>query len=381
MTISRREALAGLTAGAALTTMAGCTDNSAHKDKEEASPLNLPDMPSSLFLNKARAADILAQSKVDLLICSEPLNVYYLASHRPMVHRLGMGHHAYATLSAKSPDRPTLITGRIDIFLGGPGDSGVFNELDYKLFSIPEDPAAFSQLTEAQDIINAPVNQFFYPKMHDDYPLAPHIKRKRELDAKATREHFASMDGALLKQIFETDMPNKTVAIDHPRIRSVLEKSGLDLRIVDGERLVKKIRMQKTAAELDIHRYAISANVSAARRAAKSIADGATLQEMRGEFYKACGEHTTIPVYMLIDTIIPELAHGEIKRGRSVLIDCVSEFQGYHGDFGRTVGVGEPTAEIKKITDGLSFMWDRILPQIKAGTKYSDLHALSLIHI
>ena len=288
-----------------------------------------------------------------------------------------MGHHAYATLSAKNPDRPVFIAGRMEIFLGGAGDSGVFDELDFKLFSFPEDPAAFNQLTDVQDIINASVNELFYPKLHDDHPLAPHVKRKREMDARAIREHFATKDAALLKEILETDMPNKTVAIDNPRIRSVLEKSELNLRIVDGERLVKKIRMQKTAAELDIHRYAITANVNAARQAAKSIGDGATLQEMRREFYKVCGEHTTIPVYMLIDTIIPELAYGEIKRGRSVLIDCVSEFQGYHGDFGRTVCVGEPTDKIKKVTDALSFMWDRIMPNLKAGTKYSDLHALA----
>ena len=301
MTISRRTALASITAGTALTTMAACKDNSdvTPKTQSKAQSIKLPKTPTSLFLNKARAADILAENKVDLLICSEPANIYYLTNQRPMVHRLGMGHHAYATLSAKNPDRPVFITGRIDIFLGGAGDSGVFNELDYKLFSIPEDPVAFSQLTDAQDIINAPVNQFFYPKLHDDYPLAPHVKKKRDMDVKATREHFATMDGALLKEIFDTDMPNKTVAIDNPRIKSVIEKSGLDLRIVDGERLVKKIRMQKTATELSIHKYAITANANAARQAAKSIADGATLQEMRGEFYKACGEYQTKPVYML----------------------------------------------------------------------------------
>jgi len=172
-------------------------------------------------------------------------------------------------------------------------------------------------------------------------------------------------------------MPHKTVAIDNPEIRKILEKTGLNLRIVDGTRLVKKIRLQKTTAELELVRHAVTANANAARAAAKSVREGATLQDLRGEFTRACAERLNIPVYMAIDFIIPELIEGEIKNGRSFMIDCVSQFQGYHGDFGRTVCVGEPTKEMQSIIDALSHVWDRIMPILKAGTKYSDIYALS----
>ena len=64
MTISRRTALAGITAGAALTTMGGCQENSASKAAPKNALPKLPEAPTSLFLNKARAADILAESQV-----------------------------------------------------------------------------------------------------------------------------------------------------------------------------------------------------------------------------------------------------------------------------------------------------------------------------
>ena len=380
MDISRRSALSGLAAGSAATGLAACNtkshppSNNTIRQAAAASP-NLPATPTTLLYNKARAADILAEEKIDLLICSEPRNIYYLTNQKPMTYRLGMNDFSYATLAAKTPDRPTYIIGRFGVFFGGAADTDIFNQIDYKIFSVPADPASFAELTDINDIINAPVSENFYPRLHEDVRLAPHIKQRRERDEIAKREHFATVEGALIKQIFDTDLENKTVAIDHPKIRETLEKSGLDLRIVDGERINKKIRMQKTAAELELARYAITANATASRMAAASIRAGATLQDVRVEFSRNCAERLSQSVYMAIDGIVPELVPGTIPKGRTFLIDCVSEFQGYHGDFGRTVCVGEPNRKMQSIVNALSDTWDRLMPMLKVGTKYSEIFA------
>ena len=383
MDISRRSALSALATGTIATGLGACSSGSESHSAVEASntilgsPLKLPPTPSSLLYNKARATDILAEEKVDLLICAEPRNIYYLTNQNPMTYRLGMNDYSYATLAAKTPDKPTFIIGRFGVFLGGVADTDVFNELNYKMFSAPADPVSFADLTDINDIINAPASENLYPRSHDDVKLAQHIKQKRDRDQIAIKEHFASVEGALIKQIFDTDLENKTVAIDHPKIRETLEKSGLDLRIVDGERIIRKIRLQKSAAELELARYAIQANVTSARAAAASVRAGATLQELRTEFSRQCGANLMNPIWMAIDGIIPELVPGEIPEGRTLMIDCVSEFQGYHGDFGRTVCVGDPTRQMQSIVDALSDTWDRLMPMLKAGTKYSDLYAQS----
>ena len=79
----------------------------------------------------------------------------------------------------------------------------------------------------------------------------------------------------------------------------------------------------------------------------------------------------------MLDTHTPALADGEIKNGRSFLIDCVSEFQGYHGDYGRTVCVGEPNRKLQRVIDTLSNVWDRILPELRPGLAYSDIYTLA----
>ena len=78
------------------------------------------------------------------------------------------------------------------------------------------------------------------------------------------------------------------------------------------------------------------------------------------------------PDFMVIDSVIPEHLAGEIKEGRAFAIDCVSHGQYYHGDYGRTVCVGEPTGEIKRATNAIARVWDDLLPQLKPGMRYSE---------
>lgn len=379
MTISRRNTLTGLTAGGIALAAASCQQSSQSEQQTThiKHSLPLPKTPSALLLNKARAHDLMEEEKVDLLICSIPENIYYLTNQNPMTYRLGMNDHAYATLSSNLAEPPSYVMGRYEGFLGGAFDTGIRDQLNFRMFSIPEDMAAFAELTDIQDVIHAPVNNSFYPQLHSDHELAPHIQTRRDADTRALDQHYASAEGALLKQLFETDLKHKTVAIDHPKIRSTLEKAGLDLRVVDGERLIRKIRLQKTPQELELMRYAISANVASARAAAQSVSEGATLQDIRLEFSKNCASFLSTPYWMVIDGIVPELVPGEIERGRSFMIDCVSQFQGYKGDFGRTVCVGDPTREMQNIIDALSHVWDRLMPMLKPGIKYSEIHAAS----
>ena len=79
---------------------------------------------------------------------------------------------------------------------------------------------------------------------------------------------------------------------------------------------------------------------------------------------------------MMIDTLMSRMSQGEVKEGRAFLIDCVSTFRGYHGDFGRTVCVGEPNRDMAKIIQGLSTTWDRLREEIKIGMKFSEILAL-----
>lgn len=376
MSVSRRGALTTIIGAGVAGSVASCVQKPSVPASKNLNFPEIPNTPTKLLLNHGRAKDILAAEKVDLLICANPINIYYLTNQKPLTFALGINDYAYATLSSAPLEPPTFITSRYDFYLGGAADTAISELLNFNLFSAPADPEIFGALTDIQDIVDAPGAPGWYPRLHNDYEQAAHEKLRRVKDAPKLDDLYASLDAALLKQIFDTDLANKTIAIDNPKLREAIAKSGLDLRIVDGERLARRIRLQKSPAELELARYAISANAAAARASAASVRAGATLQDLRREFAISCGQHMSKSKYMVIDGVVPDLVRGEIKEGRSFLIDCVSEFEGYHGDFGRTVCVGSPSREMQRVIDALSHVWDRILPQLKPGVKYSDIYTM-----
>ena len=376
MKISRREAFTGLLATGGAAGLAACAGPS-EPELPTSSDMPLPRLPDTLLLNKSRAAALMEAQKVDLLICASPVNIYYLTNQRPVTHALGMNGAAYALLQGSMTKKPTYITGKFDFWIAGTADMAVSDQLDVRLYTTPAEPDTFSETGNLTDYVNAPASAGYVPRQHANHAQADFENVRRRKDEATSRELYATAETALLRAIQDADLPNKTVAIDDPNLRRILARSELDLRIVDGDRLMRNIRLQRSAAELEMIRFAVEANAVSARQAVQAVRNGATFQDIRREFARACGGNLANAKFMVLDSIIPELIPGEIKEGRTFLLDCVSEFEGYHGDFGRTICVGDPTREMKANVDALSHVWDRILPELRPGLKYSDIVTLA----
>ncbi len=393
MTLSRRTALTGLMSAGVAATTAGCgrSDNSATPTGQSSSasvsnssstshsaPLTraIPHEINGLLLNQERAMAQMQSMGIDLLISGTAKNIYYLTNQQPVTFSLGLSGLDFATLSAHGDARPSLISSQIGYYFTAP-EKPQTDLIDLKFYSGPADPEAFNKIVNVHELINAPAGPGLLPRVHADFNLTPSEARRRSLTDLEAAEMKATISSAILQELYSNPLPNKTIAIDDERLRPIIEKSELDLKIVDGESLIRHIRIQKTPMELELARYAIEANAAASLIAAKSARAGATFQEIRGEFSKACGAYATIPEYMMIDTLVPHFSNGEIKEGRSFLIDCVSKFEGYHGDYGRTVCVGEPTRKINSVLDTLSVTWDRLRSELRPGLTYNDLYARS----
>ncbi|MEP3051844.1 MAG: M24 family metallopeptidase [Erythrobacter sp.] len=389
MTLTRRNALTGIAAaGAGLSVTACATASNQAKasaslnaDNGRFNPPIAADRPiifDGLLLNKARAMAVMEEAKVDLLFCRNLTNIYYLTSFRPIGLLLGNGGGIdFAALSAHGDPKPTLISSSFALYFGGlqPDHAA---ELNIKQFSLPVDFEGYGALTDPQAIARAPAFPPFLPSVSDHHPLTDSEEYRRALASMDPAEMAASTEAAILREILANPLPNKTIAIDDLRLRSVVEKAGLDVRIVDGDRLLRRIRVQKSPAELKMMRYAATSNAASGRAAALSVRNGATFHDLRSEFHRQAGSRGMNYQYMMIDNIIPDKAGGEFAEGRSFLIDCVSTFEGYHGDYGRTVCVGEPTREMQTVIDGLATTWDRLRSEIKVGMDYNSIRALGL---
>ena len=381
--ISRRAALSGgaVIGLAGLASCSGTSDNAKVGETTVAPPEGpslapVPPPHTQLLLNYDRAMNIMDEAGVDLILCANPVNIYYLTNQRPISSKLGMQKLVYATLSAGGKRKPTIIAGQISEYFTWPVDEGI-DLIDRKYMGLPADLENFPTITDPRAIADAEALTMFHPREHDDYPQSDLEARRLKGAFSGNERNYAGIEAAIFSELFDSDLPNKTVAIDDPIFRAIIERSGLDLKIVDGERLLRRIRLQKSPSELAMMRYAARGNARAAHLAAKSLRDGATFQELRQEYMKQCGANSMTMRYMMVDTLVPNMVPGSVEEGRSILIDCVSDFEGYHGDYGRTVCVGEPNARMTKIIGALSDIWDRMLPELKAGTRYRDVYALA----
>ena len=378
MKITRRSAVQGLLATGVAAAGTSCTNLPPASQSSLGSTLTqtkIPDSVDSPLFNRENALRVLSAASVDLLLCSDPTNVFYLTNHRIVPNSLGMDGLAYASFQTDGDLAPALITGKFSYYLAS-DDKTIPSHVRLQLFTSPAEPDLYQALTDPEEIINAPATDGYLTPEFDRHSWRPYERTRRATIEKAAIDATATSDAALLKALRDAPLPNRTVAVDDQRIISVLKRSGLDLNYVDGEQLLRQIRLRKTPAELTYARYAARANAEAGLEAARTVSAGASFQELRAEFASACGKHLSTPVYILIDGHFAPLTQDSFVPGRTFLIDCVSQFEGYHGDYGRTVCVGEPGRDMQKVVDALSSVWDRVLPELKVGATYADIAAL-----
>lgn len=130
-------------------------------------------------------------------------------------------------------------------------------------------------------------------------------------------------------------------------------------KVVDGTQLLREVRWVKSPAEVECLKEAARiANIGMAA-AKNTIAAGVSELEVYGEMVRAMaaagGENPGITMPVLSGTKTNAL-HGmatrrKMQHGEMVLVDLSGVFKRYHINIARTFSIGEPTAEIRDLTD------------------------------
>lgn len=131
--------------------------------------------------------------------------------------------------------------------------------------------------------------------------------------------------------------------------------------------------MIKTDAEIALLRHAAQNNAQAARAAVETMAVGSSYDALRRAFFAETGRRGGIPLFISTDSSAMRERDGIIRAGRSFQIDAVASYAGYHGDYGRTVFVGEPGPGIRRTLDAALTANDAIAAALRPGLHYSDV--------
>lgn len=79
---------------------------------------------------------------------------------------------------------------------------------------------------------------------------------------------------------------------------------------------------------------------------------------------------------MVVNGSSSEAYDEPLRDGSAFLIDCVSHLRNFHGDYGRTVFVGEPTKRMRACTNAMSTVWTAMQPLIRPGLRFSEIRQM-----
>jgi Xaa-Pro aminopeptidase len=301
-------------------------------------------------MNEDRARAVLEELDFAGLIALKPVNVYYLTGCWPVLTRMRYDFGALATFPRSPALSPLLIASASlswDLANRGrdAGDTLIFTSSPAKGHAVDLDASLNARERGWVD-----------------------IERRR-----AGQQPEGSAE-ALARGLRASGMDRGQVAVDDMRVAWLLERVGLTgVECVPAEDVFRRIRMVKTEAELALQRVAAHNNAEAALAAIRQIEAGMRFEDIEQLFRLECARRGSEMISLLAGMSMGGFPDGEVVRGKPFLIDAVSSYAQYFGDFGRTVVVGDPTSKLLARAHANRIGRDAVFEMIRPGVRFSDL--------
>lgn len=372
----RRELLKGGAALGAATLATGCTRIGSILPSGAASTdvdVKAPDKLSGrMLVNKARAYDVMAQEGIDGLIAAYDYNVYYLSNTVPVLTKMGRELTSFATFPTSTSEPSFLVTTTAQSWDLANGDREVPEIIGYS-------PAANWQdymEADAEQLATEPEAMNFGYAVKDGAPLTAREQGWADAQARNQTDPVATPIWALARALKQSGLDRGRVAVDDMRVAAMLTDIGMtNVQFVPGSNIFRKIRIIKSEAELELIRIGAENNAQAALAAIRSLEEGMTFPEFERRFTTEAAARGNDLVFVLAGVSLGLLPNGEIKRSEPILVDAVSRFHGYMGDFARTVVVGDPPPDVVARSKANQIGRNAAFEMVKAGVRYSEIVA------
>ena len=371
--MDRRHFLTGLSGGVAGAALVGpaspalADDHAVNVEKSVAYP-TVEDQP---LINQAQAQRIMEEHDLAGLAALNPVNVYYLTNTIPIGAKMRWEYPSFATYP-RNPEQPMfLVTTTAQLMDVVKRErwvpetiaySGPANWLDY----VGDDPLPATVEPEAATRGYA---------VRRDTPLG--WRERAWADAQRNYQPAPTPAWGLARALKESGITRGRVAVDDMRIANLLNEIGVadKLTFVDGDNIFRRIRYIKSPIERELMRIAARKNHAAAMATIRSLRAGTVFPDIERRFQTECAARGNELTFILAGISLGLLPEGEIKEGEPFLVDAVSHFRQYHGDFARTVVVGEPSQEVQRRAVAQQAAREATLELCRPGVKYSAIRA------
>ena len=378
--ITRRDVLKGGIGAAGAAGAAGALTASAPAAATELTSNNLAERVKRVragpLMNLEQAYRVLEEEQLDGLVLGDPINVFHLTGYWGSLAKMGYPAPAYALLSKDQEQDPGLVMSQFLYYYTF--SDGHFNfPLQTYLYT------GWDKRLQKDDVSGRigsepPASSPFIFEDKGEVPLRQiEVHRRSTLSAALSDRRLSADAGwALVNAVRDMGLDRGRIGVDHLVINAIFETWGLKAVPVPADRPIRRIRAIKSPREIELMRFSAQANAEAALAAARAARAGATYQELRATFYAEAAKRGNLGVFMQVDTIGAETGDGEFREGQAFQIDCVSQGFHYHGDYGRTVFLGEPARSMRYATDGIALAWDAVREALKPGLRYSEIREI-----
>jgi len=316
-------------------------------------------------MNLPRAIEVMDACELEGLVLGDPLNVFHALGYWPQIARTKAGQPptSFALLSRRPGAAPGFVTTRF-IFYYTWADGRFERELETWLYSDAGDDG---------DASPGPESDLFPDR--GVVPLSEIERRRRTtIDAvPGDRRSLRDAGAALVKAMRGLGLWHGRIGFDHPVVAAVCAHHGHPGSLVPADNILRRIRMIKSPLEIRLMQRASAANVEAVHAVAQSLRAGAEYQDLRRVYEVEVSRRGNRTVFLTLDRVSSELSEGTIRDGQALFIDGVSHFRNYHGDYARTVFVGEPAGAARLAAAAMAAGWNAVRERLRPGLRYSEL--------
>lgn len=314
-------------------------------------------------MNLARAVEVMERHGLDGLVLGQPVNVFHALGYWPQIARTRAGQPPgeFALMTRERPGEWALVTSRF---------------LHYYTWSDGrerDDVACYTygELGDACDF-TAPT----LPPLCSDRGAEPLSMIEAHRAQASARKYMRDVGAALITAMRDMGLSGGRIGVDDPLIAEVMARHELLAGAIPADNILREIRLTKSPLEVQLMSRAAEANAAALVAVGHAARAGARHCDLQGLFAQEAAQRGNAALFLNVDRVSSELSRSTLRDGQTLFVDAVSSFLHYHGDFARTLFIGEPRPTARRAAEAAAFAWQALREQLRPGLRYSQIVAL-----
>ncbi len=314
-----------------------------------------------MLLNRPRAKYVMEKNGLNGLAAQLPINVYYMTDYWGQLMAANFDWTYFAALSCNDAEPPALVLPALDLRNLISAGTWVPNIITYT-----DRPQTGMTSTSGGGI---PYGGW---PTRSDVPLTELAMEWVEGVEKWCGATSANSVEGLARALTDAGLSKGVIGVDDERLVTALPDAGLsEAKVVYRRDVFNEIRVVKSANEIELLKVAAKINEASVLAAIDGLKLGTTWAELEQIYMTNMARQGGAGVYLACGA--GGLPHREVVANEPVMFDGLGKYKGYHGDFGRSTVVGEPTKELETRVKALQAGLETAHNMIRPGVSYSEL--------